>query len=195
MAGKMDQQLPKATPELARAVWQRQRLPSARSVARALTQSGRPVHFTIVNRWQRYGWRAEPIEHPLGQARADLECALPLVTGDPTTTIEDLLRNSPDREQLEEFSDAELLRKAAREVLIAVCAIAQAMMRQAALFVTKPALAECYRGRHCGVRTGAEHARAAWRLRRRAAASVRGVRIQPQEGAVCLLGQCRTGKR
>ena len=153
MAGKMDQQLPKATPELARAVWQRQRSPSARSVARALTQSGRPVHFTTVNRWQRCGWRADPTEHPLDQARADLECALPLVTGDPTTTIEDLLRSSPDREQLEELSDAELLRKAAREVLIAVCVIANEMMRRSSLFVIKPAevgvlmraLAECYR--------------------------------------------------
>ena len=45
------------------------------------------------------------------------------------------------------------MRKAAREVLIAVCVIANATMRQAALFVTKPAevgvlmraLAECYR--------------------------------------------------
>jgi hypothetical protein len=154
MAGnEMDQQLPKATPELARAVWQRQRSPSARSVARALTQSGLPVHFATVNRWRRCGWRADPTEHPLEQARADLECALPLVTGDPTTTIEDLLRDSRDREQLEELSDAELLRKAAREVLIAVCVIANAMMCQASLFVTKPAevgalmraLAECYR--------------------------------------------------
>jgi hypothetical protein len=154
MAGnKMDQQLPKATPELARAVWQRQRSPSARSVARALTQSGRPVHFATVNRWRRCGWRADPTEHPLEQARADLECALPLVTGDPASTIEDLLRNSPDREQLEELSDAELLRKAAREVLIAVCVVAHAMMRRANLVLTQPAevgvlmraLAECYR--------------------------------------------------
>ena len=78
------------------------------------------MHFTTVNRWHRSVWRADPTEHPLEQARADLECALPLVTGDPTTTIEDLLRNSPDREQFEELSDAELLRKAAREVAMAV---------------------------------------------------------------------------
>jgi hypothetical protein len=76
-----------------------------------------------------------------------------LVTGEPTTTIEDLLRDSPDREQLEGLSDAELLRKAAREVLIPVCVVVNAMMRQAACFVTEPAevgvlmraLAECYR--------------------------------------------------
>jgi hypothetical protein len=76
-----------------------------------------------------------------------------LVTGDPTTTIEDLLRNSPDRKQLEELSDAELLRKAAREVLIAVCLAARALMLKPTLVLTKPAevgvlmraLAECYR--------------------------------------------------
>jgi hypothetical protein len=49
--------------------------------------------------------------------------------------------------------DVELLRKAAREVLIAVCVVDNAMMRRALLFVTKlaevgvlmRALAECYR--------------------------------------------------
>jgi hypothetical protein len=51
-----------------------------------------------------------------------------------------------------ELSDAELLRKAAREVLIAVCVIAHAMMRRANLVLTQPAevgvliraLAQCF---------------------------------------------------
>jgi len=127
------------------------RSPSARSVARVLTQSGRPVHFATVSRWRRDGWRADPSEHPLEQARADLESALPLVAGDPTTTIEDLLRNSPDRKQLEELSDADLLRKAARELLIAVCLAARALLLKPTPVLTKPAemgvlmraLAEC----------------------------------------------------
>jgi IclR family mhp operon transcriptional activator len=54
---EMNQPLPKATPDLAKAVWGRQQSPSARSVARALTQSGRPVHFTTVNRWRGGEWR------------------------------------------------------------------------------------------------------------------------------------------
>src|SRR6266404_3677977 len=36
-------------------VWKSQARPSARSVARALTQAGRPVHFTTVARWKRDG--------------------------------------------------------------------------------------------------------------------------------------------
>ena len=74
------------------------------------------------------------------------------MTGDPTTTIEDLLRNSPDREQLEQLSDGELLRKAAREVLISVCLAAHALMLKPTLVlklaefgVLMRALAECVR--------------------------------------------------
>jgi hypothetical protein len=48
------------------------------------------------------------------QARADLESALPLMTRNPTSTIDDLLRSSSEREQLEGLSDGQLLRKAAR---------------------------------------------------------------------------------
>ena len=36
-------------------VWKSQARPSARSVARALTHAGRPVHFTTVARWKRHG--------------------------------------------------------------------------------------------------------------------------------------------
>src|SRR6266566_298471 len=39
----------------AEGVWKSQARPSARSVARALTQAGRPVHFTTVARWKRQG--------------------------------------------------------------------------------------------------------------------------------------------
>src|SRR5258707_5545313 len=113
---EMSQPLPKATPDLAKAVWGRQQSPSARSVARALTQAGRPVHFTTVNRWRGEEWRDAKGRHPLDQARAALESALPLMTRDPTSTIDDLVRGSPERQQLEELSDGQLLRKAAREL-------------------------------------------------------------------------------
>jgi hypothetical protein len=43
------------TPQEAARVWNSQLGPSARSVARALTQAGRPVHFTTVARWKREG--------------------------------------------------------------------------------------------------------------------------------------------
>jgi hypothetical protein len=105
--------LPKATPALAKTVWQCQRWPSARSVARSLTQSGRPVHYTTVSRWRRSGWRADPTAHPLDKARADLESALPLVTGNPATTIEELFGVRPSRDELEQLTDAQLLKRAA----------------------------------------------------------------------------------
>src|SRR5258708_40176043 len=98
---EMDHPLPRATAELAKAVWGRQRSPSARSVARALTQSGRPVHFTTVNRWRGREWRDAKGRHPLDEARAALESALPLLTGDPTSTIEGLVHRRPEREERE----------------------------------------------------------------------------------------------
>ena len=92
-------------------------------------------------------------QHPLDAARASLDDAVPILTCDPMTTTEDFVQENAEREKLEKLTDGELLRKAAREVLIAVCVIANATMRQAALFVTKPAEvgvlmrapAECYR--------------------------------------------------
>ena len=51
---------PPVTPLEAKRVWDEQRRPSARSVAKALTQAGRPVHFTTVARWKKRGWQVEP---------------------------------------------------------------------------------------------------------------------------------------
>jgi hypothetical protein len=70
-----------ATPQDAQAVWERHRRPSGRGVARALTQAGRPVHFTTINRWRRHGWRAETTEHPLTQARDACGAATTALSG------------------------------------------------------------------------------------------------------------------
>jgi len=85
-----------------------------------------------VNRWRAHDWRDAKGQHPLDQARAALESALPLMTRDPTSTIDDLVRRSPERQQLEELSDGELLRKAAREVAMAVYLVTHMMLRQEA---------------------------------------------------------------
>jgi hypothetical protein len=56
------------TPLEAKRLWGEQRRPSSRSVAKALTQAGRPVHFTTVARWKKREWQAEPrLEHPFAQ--------------------------------------------------------------------------------------------------------------------------------
>src|SRR5260370_33512038 len=122
---QMDQQLPRATPDLAKAVWGRQQSPSARSVARALTQSGRQAHFTTVNRWRCWEWRDAKGQHPLDQARAALESALPLMTGHATSTIDVLVHSSPERQHLEGVSAGDLLRKAARQLAMAVYCVAR----------------------------------------------------------------------
>jgi hypothetical protein len=46
------------------------------------------------------------------------------MTGDPMTTVRVLVQQTTERETLEQLSDGELLRKAARELLIAVCLVA-----------------------------------------------------------------------
>jgi hypothetical protein len=111
----MTRPLPKATPALAKAVWENQRRPSARSVARALTASGRPVHFATIARWKAKKWRADTNDHPLDVARATLESITPLVSSDPQTTIQDI-KDEGSSTDLEQLSDAELLRKTATEL-------------------------------------------------------------------------------
>jgi hypothetical protein len=69
------------------------------------------------------------------------------------TTSTSFVQGDTEGEALEELSDDELLRRAAREVLITVALIARAMLVRAAVSVTKPAefgllaraLAECLR--------------------------------------------------
>jgi hypothetical protein len=129
----MEQPLPYATPALAKAVWEHQSSASARSVARALGAAGYPVHWVTVARWRRTGW--QPIgparRHPLALARAGLESVAPVVTGIPTTSIKDLIKEYPNRESLEKLTDAELLRMAACEVAMAVVMIARTIQARA----------------------------------------------------------------
>jgi hypothetical protein len=96
------QALAPVTPAQARAVWSSIDRPSARRVARALTQSGKPVHPSTVARWRAEGWR--PVEvglHPLDSAQAALEVAAPVLTGDPARGPQVLLRGDDLREELE----------------------------------------------------------------------------------------------
>jgi hypothetical protein len=80
--------------------WDRQRRPSSRSVARVLTQAGRPVHFTTIARWKRQGWCSRtPSEHPLTAAMTMLDLAVPLLTGDPTSKAVDLLGTMEDKDE------------------------------------------------------------------------------------------------
>jgi hypothetical protein len=105
----MQRKLPKATPGLAKSVWQSQKRPSSRSVARALTAAGYRVDFTTIARWKRDGWRANNNDdHPLDVARAKLDSIAPLVTGNPLPAAAE--------EMEEQLSDAALLREESRKL-------------------------------------------------------------------------------
>ena len=47
------------------------------------------------------GWRAQESRHPSDTARAGFDSIAPAATGNPHTSIDDLIRNHPDREILE----------------------------------------------------------------------------------------------
>ena len=77
-------------------------------------------------------------QHPLEAARNDLDVALPLMTGDPTSTTEMPVEHSPDREPLGQLTDDQLLLRSAREVERATLMVARLMMLRPTLVVTKP---------------------------------------------------------
>src|SRR5260221_14564199 len=98
--------------------------PSTRRVAKKLRQAGAPVSHQTVARWRRRGWRPlEREQHPLEAAREQLDDAVPLLTGDPMTVADDLVRASAERPELEKLPDAELLRRAARALAVDVTVV------------------------------------------------------------------------
>jgi hypothetical protein len=109
------------TPEEAKRVWVSIPNPSARRVARALSQSGRRVHHSTIARWRAEDWR--PVAHslhPLEAARQALDTAAGVLTGDPVAGLKVLSGEDGSQQKLEGLSDRELLREASREMLIAI---------------------------------------------------------------------------
>jgi hypothetical protein len=100
-------------------------------VAKALNQAGRHVHFTTISRWQREAWRPVQNEHPLERAHAALDSAIPVLTRDPTSTCDQLLASSDEREELDRLPDRELIRRASRELAIAMIMCSRAVQRRA----------------------------------------------------------------
>src|SRR5262245_47833628 len=98
------------TPLEAKRVWDEQRRPSSRSVSKALTRAGRPIHFTAVARWKKREWQVEPrLEHPLAAVMRKVDLFVPLLTGDPTTKALDIMAGirarATDRESMTEDQD------------------------------------------------------------------------------------------
>ena len=107
------------TPAEAQVVWNTIKNPSARRVARAMTQAGRKIHHATVSRWAAQGWR--PVAHrphPVEAARQALDLAAGTLTDDPSAGTE-ILERRREREQLDGLSDSEVLRRSARQLCIA----------------------------------------------------------------------------
>ena len=100
--------------------------PSARSVAKALSQAGRRIHHSTIARWCVRGWG--PVAsgaHPIEAAREALDIAARLLTGDPGGGVELLERYVNGNERFEGLTEQELLRRATRELLIAQIVVAE----------------------------------------------------------------------
>jgi hypothetical protein len=126
--------------------------PSTRRVAQKFRQAGRPLSHETVRRWRANGWRPlDREQHPLDVARAALDDSIPVLTRDPLTTAESFVGASNWAEALDHLSDAELVRKASRELASATIVVAQGLMLQPDIAVTRPvevgillsSLAEC----------------------------------------------------
>jgi hypothetical protein len=105
--------------------------PSARRVAKALTQSGRRVHHSTIARWRAQDWR--PVAnslYPLDAARQAIDVAAGVLTGDPVAGAEILSGEDGRQQELQGLSDRELLRKASREMLIAIRVVSHVLPSQ-----------------------------------------------------------------
>ena len=120
------------THEEAKRVWVSIPNPSARRVAKALTQSGRRVHHSTIARWRAQDWR--PVAnslHPLNAARQAIDVAAGVLTGDPVAGVEAFLGQNDRQQELERLSDRELLTMTSREILVAIslgCAVLRSQL-------------------------------------------------------------------
>jgi hypothetical protein len=132
--------LPTPNPALARKVWESMAHPSTRRVATKLRQAGIPVSHQTINRWGRNQWRPlERAEHPLEIARAQLDDAVPVLTGDPLTTAEALVEESTaERDKSEQLTEGQRLHEAARALAMSVTLVGEAFLRQPEIIVNKP---------------------------------------------------------
>ena len=92
-----------------------------------MQQAGFPVHFGTVARWRAQNWRAKASDHPLEIVRGQLESVVPLVSGDPETSLADLIDDPARGRDFAELPDAEVLRRAAREAAIATALVWKAI--------------------------------------------------------------------
>jgi hypothetical protein len=122
----------RVTPEEAKRVWDSQRHPTPRSVARALSQTGRKVDSKTITRWEAQNWKSGPEQRHLLEAAEDgLDTASPLLTGDPTLSIRGILKMQETAKMVESLTEDQLLRLRTRALRIALIVTSLELARRA----------------------------------------------------------------
>ena len=124
------------TPEEVKAVWESRSNPTPQSVARALRQAGKKITATKVAQWRALDW--DPIippRHPVDAAMNALDAVIPLLTGDPTSTVHSVLRMQESAAEFDKLSDEELCRRRTRALCKAGIVISFELARRASEFV------------------------------------------------------------
>jgi len=78
--------------------------------------------------------------HPVEAARRTLDVVAPLLTGEATAGVEAFLDRRDHLEELDGLPDHELIRRAARETLVAVVLLCSELQRQATKLVVPKTL-------------------------------------------------------
>lgn len=150
-----------ATPQEAKACWESMENPNYSSVARSLTQAGRPSTADAVRRWKANGWQFKSGRPTRARtydefATRSLDVNLPAITGDPTTRLSELLTVLKAGDNAEKkltvfqeglaplatgivgLKDAELLSEAHRTILQAAMMAGQLLLRSPNEFTANP---------------------------------------------------------
>lgn len=102
------------------------------TVARRLTQAGRPIHHKTVKKW-----KATNFKPGTDKRHISIDTNVPVLTGDPTTTVTDLVppraplgEADGSRYALEKMSTTEVMMLSARDVHITAILLAREIQRQ-----------------------------------------------------------------
>jgi hypothetical protein len=124
------------TPQDAKRVWESQRQPTPSTVARALSQAGQKISAKTIARWKARNWTsASPQRHPLESAWDTLNAAIPLLTGDPVSTVWSLKRMQEIAELLEKLPEDELYRQRTRALRTVVIVVSLELARRVKEFI------------------------------------------------------------
>jgi hypothetical protein len=85
-----------------------------------MRRAGYPVHFVTIARWRAQNWKVKASDHPLELAREQIEAV-----------AQDLIHDPAHEQDYGNLTDAETLRRVARETAIATVFVARAIQEQA----------------------------------------------------------------